>query len=564
MVMLYAGGSNVQADLWTNEDRTQFFLRSSYDPGLVRELRSLNRRKWLREERVWRFGNSARNRFVLSLLMGLPVYARYDEPLVPVSSHRPLVPKQREVMIPHVLQRRRCILAGDMGTGKTLVMIEAMERLPAEWNWWWVGPAKSLAGIKRQFEWEWEARKHPESYWSYEAFRAHVPGTTRPPRGIVFDESDFLKNPSSGRGQIALELSEGMDSDYGEECAVVLLSGYPAPQDPSDWWGQCEIARPGWLREPNRHKFLERLAVLEYDTVTPDRKAFHKVYCWRRGQTLEKRVKIGQRKVGENEYEDEFLEAGTVLSDAMGELSSCLQGLVLRVGIEEVNPELRELCYEERSVEPSQKLRNVARTVVDTCGSVGKALNLLRQLSDGFQYTYDGRGLRKTLQVSHAPKDELLRRELERAERLRRRVVIYGGFQGTIDRLVQLCQEEGWNVIRCDGRGWCWFGQPTREPSQRTFQSEDVSDKIAFVGHPAAAGKSLTLTAAETIVFYSNDFNGGSREQAERRHARWGQLDRPRIVDLYCLGTDRYVRNRLREKGGMARSTLFDLRKALE
>ena len=75
----------------------------------------------------------------------------------------------------------------------------------------------------------------------------------------------------------------------------------------------------------------------------------------------------------------------------------------------------------------------------------------------------------------------------------------------------------------------------------------------------------LTLTAAVCAVFYSNDFEGESREQGEDRIHRIG-MDLnlgATIIDIQNLGTDGYTRERLMTKRGMSGLTISQVRTAL-
>ena len=71
--------------------------------------------------------------------------------------------------------------------------------------------------------------------------------------------------------------------------------------------------------------------------------------------------------------------------------------------------------------------------------------------------------------------------------------------------------------------------------------------RLCFVGHPKAGGMALTLTASPTEIFYSNDFAGEARMQAEDRFHRGG-MDTNRgatIIDYFHLPTDKYVHTNL-------------------
>jgi SNF2 family DNA or RNA helicase len=70
-----------------------------------------------------------------------------------------------------------------------------------------------------------------------------------------------------------------------------------------------------------------------------------------------------------------------------------------------------------------------------------------------------------------------------------------------------------------------------------------------FVGNPATAGYGLTLTEANLVVYYANDFNLETRIQSEDRCHRIGQRNPVTYVDLINEGTiDERIVKALRAK----------------
>jgi len=146
------------------------------------------------------------------------------------------------------------------------------------------------------------------------------------------------------------------------------------------------------------------------------------------------------------------------------------------------------------------------------------------------------------------------------------RVVIYGGFTGSIDRITSTCTERKWVVLRVDGRGWHIFNPIGDDPNQATNSDElliamdrthprrkellEKYPRIAFVGQPGAAGMGLNLTASPVIIYYSNDFNAESRIQSEDRIHRSGMDVNlgATIIDIIHLETDVLILENLKKK----------------
>jgi SNF2 family DNA or RNA helicase len=170
--------------------------------------------------------------------------------------------------------------------------------------------------------------------------------------------------------------------------------------------------------------------------------------------------------------------------------------------------------------------------------------------------------VRDTKQIK-TPKDQAVRDLLEENED-QGRIVIFAGFQGSIDRIVKICHSQQWNVVKVDGRGWkvqlCSGERTPNKTKPLDYWADMDNERVAFVAHPQSGGMGLTLTEACMAVFYSNDFSPESRWQAEDRIHRPG-IDENKgatIVDLFHLGTDVKVLNVLRDNRRLEQMTLTE------
>lgn len=90
-----------------------------------------------------------------------------------------------------------------------------------------------------------------------------------------------------------------------------------------------------------------------------------------------------------------------------------------------------------------------------------------------------------------------------------------------------------------------------RSDNIQRFQTQD--DCRFFIGHVQAGGKGLTLHAATTVVYYSNDFSLENRLQSEDRAHRIGQKNNVTYIDFVASKTlDEKIVNTLREKKNVA------------
>jgi SNF2 family DNA or RNA helicase len=94
-----------------------------------------------------------------------------------------------------------------------------------------------------------------------------------------------------------------------------------------------------------------------------------------------------------------------------------------------------------------------------------------------------------------------------------------------------------------------YYGDTSDEERQNAITLFQHGDARFFVANPATAGYGLTLTAANTVIYYANDFNLETRIQSEDRCHRIGQKNPVTYIDLICEGTvDEKIVQALRDK----------------
>ncbi len=629
-VKLMAGSKMVPVKITKRGDRLD--LQFGYNPKMLEEVKSFDGAKWHgyddpNPRKIWSIKDSPRNRFQLSFLAHpgasdpLNPYAPYERSLLHVEPNRKVYAHQGG-MIDFGYTRHYCILAAEMGTGKTLTAIEIMEASKMD-DWLWVGPKSALVSVRVEFA-KWKAKVTPRfvTYEGLQKLLSEWPEGRKAPHGVVFDECSRCKNPTAKRTQAAKHLADSIRKEWGPRGYVILMSGTPAPKSPADWWSICEIACPGFIKEGTIEKFKQRLAIVEMREQAVGLGAFPHLVTWKDDER--KCNKCGlfadaeTHNSGVNPYEATQVNHRFEPSrNEVSHLYKRMTGLV-EVRFKKDCLDLPDKVYREIICTPSRSVLNAARAIEARSTSTVSALTLLRELSDGFQYIEkkDGKtvcecckGYKTIQQPAYeesgeavtsgdlqtpkwetvacpecrgvgevdkivrdiksvpCPKDDQLREVLDEYDDVGR-VVVYGGFTGTIDRIVDTCLKLDWKIIRVDGRGWHNnMGLKTPEDCVRAFQSE-LADKprIVFIGHPGSAGMGLTLTASPVIVYFSNDFNAESRIQSEDRIHRAG-MDANRgatIVDFIHLPTDKVVLDNLKGKRRLQDMTMGELKAQTE
>ena len=603
-------------------EKGRIFISFPYNKILLGEIKIMQGAKWHGFEKPskkeWSILNTARNRFQLDHLCGFDPYATYDADLLDVQPNRDVLYEHQIEMFQHAITRRQCIFACEMRTGKTLVAIEVMEYFDFT-DWVWVGPKGAFPEIKLQFE-DWGAKITPQ-FMTYDRLRKEVAdGTIHIPKGIVFDECTKIKNYSAMRSQAASIVCEEMRKN-DPECPIIEMSGAPSPKNPVDWWHQCEIACPGFIREGDSNKFKKRLALIkEKESIAGG--TYPELVTW---LDDEKKCNVCG-KLSSEHYSEGFNPEDHSFEPSVDEVSYLykrMKGLVL-VKFRNDCLDLPETQYREIVVQPTPSVKRAVDLLIRTGNSAISTLMLTRELSDGFQYVdeKDGveecnhcngakvsiewfdpenpedavseealstgrceqreetctkcRGSGETPKIKRVakevpcPKDQVLEDLLEEHEPIGR-FVVYAGFRASIDRCVAIAIKNKWDVIRVDGRGWCYFSPldgkevPVSDKEMlKRFQNKHPN-KIIFIGQPGAAGMGLTLTASPSIFFFSNTFNGEDRIQASARILGIG-MDKVRggtVIDVIHLDTDRLVLKNLQKKIDMNNLTMGKLRDAV-
>jgi SNF2 family DNA or RNA helicase len=390
---------------------------------------------------------------------------------------------------------------------------------------------------------------------TYEDFRSRHITEDNCPQFIVFDECHKLKSPTSAQAKQALKASEIMDDIYGNDGYLIMLSGTPAPKDPTDWWMLTEICRPGFLLE---------------------------------GDVSKLRYRLGNMAQNESGYwtvrKDETHPSGWKESEVTN-LYRRMRGIV-KVWFKKDCLDLPPKKYEVREIKPTRAMILVANAITEQAESTLAARIKLRQLSDGFQYRYvydpDGvRMKRDGYDFVGSPKEDELKRDLEQYEDIGR-IVIYAGFQASIERICAVVKGCGWSYAKYDGTGKEVYLNPDDEISAKVdsemFSQGEVDfsavlkqmdkslntgsiKKLAFIGQTDSAGAGLEFSASPVNIYYSNSDSGAGRMQSEDR-GHSGNMDKSlglTIIDYCHLKVDYVIRDSLLNKRDLQNISMGEL-----
>lgn len=327
------------------------------------------------------------------------------------------------------------------------------------------------------------------------------------PRGLIgIDESTTIKNHKAKRTKALTKIASGFNYKR-------LLTGSPVTKSPLDLYAQTEFLGPGLLGYDSYYAFQGRYAVIQKRQMGAH--SFQQVVGYRNLDELTDRIDMFSYRVLKKDCLD--LPEKTYTARYVG-----------------MTPEQFKM-YEQ--------LRTMALTLLDdgsmvTAPAVITQLLRMQQVMSGHLKTDDGDMIYFPSKRMDALKEIL--------EEHSGKAIIWSRFRYDIQQMVrQLNETFG------EGCAAAYYGDtPDEERNNivKNFQNPDHPLKY-FVGNPATAGYGLTLTEANLVVYYANDFNLETRIQSEDRAHRIGQKNPVTYIDLICEGSiDERIVEALRAK----------------
>jgi SNF2 family DNA or RNA helicase len=324
---------------------------------------------------------------------------------------------------------------------------------------------------------------------------------------IVVDEANAYKNTSTKRWKALAKLMKA-------HTRLWMLTGTPASQSPVDAFGLAKLVSPQNIPRTMtvwRDKVMHQLTRFKW---VPKSDAKTKVFA-----ALQPAIRFTK--------------------------SECL--------------DLPEVMYQTREVPLSpQALRYYNALKKDmliqaageqvTTVNAATNLNKLLQLSGGAVYTDD----REVVEFDIAPRKNAL---LEVIEETEHKLIIFVPFTHTIQLVRKFLTEEGITNDMIDGS----VSAIERSNIIRRFQ--ETSEPRILVIQPQAASHGVTLTAANTVVFWSPVTSVETYLQCIARIDRYGQKNKMTVVHLQGSPVERRMYEVLQNKVD-AHEKLVDLYKS--
>ena len=325
---------------------------------------------------------------------------------------------------------------------------------------------------------------------------------------MALDESTTIKNPSAKRTKNVLALAPM--AKYRR-----ILTGSPVTKNPLDLYTQCEFLDPFLLNFNSWYAFRNRYAIMKTIHV--------------RGRSIQTVHKFQN----------------------LGELSDRLKGFSYRV-LKEDCLDLPEKIYMKRHVALTKEQENLYEQMRKTAianlnGKVTSTVTVLTQLMRLQQITCghfvadDG-----TVQtIKNNRLDELM----DVLEETENKAIIWAYWQRDVQDIRDAIEKKYGLRSVVDYYGLT--PQDERQDNIRRFQNDNECRFL--IGTPSTGGYGITLTEANTVIYYSNGYDLEKRLQSEDRAHRIGQKKNVTYIDLIAEDTvDEKIVKSLRKKINIA------------
>ncbi|MBC8411805.1 MAG: DEAD/DEAH box helicase, partial [Rhodobacteraceae bacterium] len=329
---------------------------------------------------------------------------------------------------------------------------------------------------------------------------------------MVIDESTTIKNPSAKRTKNILKLST--QTKYRR-----IMTGSPVTKNPLDLYSQCEFLSPWLLNFASYYSFRNRYAEM-------------------------KTLHVHGRSI---QIVDKFKN--------LGELSEQLKGFSYRV-LKEDCLDLPEKNWTKRQITLTPDQRKIYSQMKETAlamlnGKQATTMTVLTQLMRLHQitcghFTADDGTIQR---IDNNRANELM----DILSEMEGKAIIWAHYQYDITSIIK-------EIVKVYGPGSVvdYYGLTPQDERQGNIKKFQDDPRCRFlVGTPSTGGYGITLTAANTVIYYSNGYDLEKRLQSEDRAHRIGQKKNVTYVDIIAEDTvDEKIVKALRKKINIASQVL--------
>ena len=327
---------------------------------------------------------------------------------------------------------------------------------------------------------------------------------------IGIDESTTIKSPTAKRTKNILTIGEL--AKYRR-----ILTGSPVTKSPLDLYSQCEFLDPWLLGHNSYYSFRARYANMVKRNFGG--RSVQLVTSYRR----------------------------------LDELGDKLDNFSYRV-LKEDCLDLPDKVFTKRIVELSKEQKEIYAQLKETAlaftedGKVMSTVNVMTQLMRLHQVTC-GTFKADDGTVKHLPNNRI-QALMDCLEETDGKVIIWATYREDIKKIVESLKKAYGEASTVEYHGG--VDATLRQSNIAQFQEKNGPTRY-FVGNAQTGGYGITLTAANTVIYFSNSYDLEKRLQSEDRAHRIGQTGSVLYIDLIAEKTiDERIVKALRTKVNIA------------
>ena len=325
---------------------------------------------------------------------------------------------------------------------------------------------------------------------------------------MAIDESTTIKNPKAKRTKNILSVSK-----YAKYRRV--MTGSPVTKNPLDLFTQCYFLDPFHLDHESYFSFRMRYAIMK--TAHISGRSIQLVAGFKNLPELSEKLKPFSYRVLKEDCLD--------LPDKIY--------MKRQIGL---TPEQQKVYKQMRK----EALATLNGKTVTTMTALTQLMRL-QQITCGHFVADDG----TTQNIKNNRMPELM----DILDELEGKAIIWAHWQKDVQLIKQSIEKEYGPGSVVD-----YYGLTPQDERQKNKDKFQKNSKCRFfVGTPQTAGYGITLTAANTVIYYSNGYDLEKRMQSEDRAHRIGQKKSVTYIDIIADDTvDTKIVKSLRKKINIA------------
>ena len=335
-----------------------------------------------------------------------------------------------------------------------------------------------------------------------------------PDNMMIVDESTTIKNRKAQRTKNLMTLTKY--SRYRR-----ILTGSPVTKSPMDLFSQCNFLDERALGYNSYFAFQSRYAVVQKRVMGA--RSFQEITGYRRLDELNEKLFEFSTRVLKEECldlpEKVYIKREVELTDEQAKVYNQMKKLAL------AQMEGGDLATTESVLTQIMRLQQIC------CGFFQPDVGKIQPL-----------------------KNNRLNELMNITDELQGKAIIWASYTHDIQQIADTLRDRfGPDSVAL------YYGETPQDKRQEIVERfQDVNNPLRFfVGQPRTGGDGITLTAATTVIYYSNSYDLEIRLQSEDRAHRIGQKNTVTYIDLVSPDTiDEKVLGALRQKINLAEQVL--------